>query len=98
MPENAIFLGDFNFKPTDPEYPKIVGPWSEQYGRVIPLAGFVDSWVASGHEQDEGITCDGMRIDYIYLSTALAPRIRKTWIDTEAAGSDHQPYYCEIDL
>lgn len=98
MPQDAILMGDFNFEPTDPEYPKIVGPWSEQHGRIIPLASFVDSWTASGHDEGEGITCNGKRIDYICASSALAPRIEKTWIDIEAAGSDHQPYWCEIDL
>lgn len=98
MPEDAILLGDFNFEPTDPEYPKFTGPWSEQHGRVIPLAGFVDSWVTAGHDEREGITCDDKRIDYIFASSTLAPRIQSARIDADAIGSDHQPFWCEIEL
>jgi endonuclease/exonuclease/phosphatase family metal-dependent hydrolase len=96
MPENAILMGDFNFKPTDPEYAKFVGPWSEEYGRVIPLAGFVDSWVAAGHDEQEGVTCDGKRIDYLFASSPLAHHIQSAAIDANATGSDHQPYSCTI--
>jgi endonuclease/exonuclease/phosphatase family metal-dependent hydrolase len=96
MPERAIVMGDFNFEPTDPEYEKFVGPWSDEYGRVIPLAGFVDSWVAAGHGEQEGITCDGKRIDYAFISSSLKGLAKKAWVDSNAAGSDHQPYWCEI--
>ena len=98
MPKDAILMGDFNFEPTDPEYPKVVGPWSQQEGRISPLNGFVDSWVAAGHGEEEGLTCDDLRIDYIFVSSGHAPAIRSSWIDSEANGSDHQPYWCEIDL
>jgi endonuclease/exonuclease/phosphatase family metal-dependent hydrolase len=96
MPENAILMGDFNFTPDDPEYEHFVGPWSEDYGRVVPIEGFVDSWVAAGHDEREGVTCDGKRIDYIFMSSALEAHIAKVRIDVAAAGSDHQPYWCEL--
>ena len=94
MPEQAILMGDFNFEPTDPEYERFVGPWSERFGRMVPLTGFVDSWVAAGHDEREGKSCEGIRIDYIFLSSALAPHIEHAWIDSEAEGSDHQPIGC----
>ena len=97
MPEHAMFMGDFNFEPTDPEYEKFVGPWSDQYGRVTPIDGFVDSWVAAGHNEQRGVTCDGKRIDYLFASSPLAARIENVWIDGDADGSDHQPYWCELD-
>jgi len=96
MPENAILMGDFNFEPMDAEYAKVVGPWSRQHGRVIPINGFVDSWTATGHDEREGVTCDNIRIDYLFASSALAPHIRSAWIDSDAMGSDHQPYWCEM--
>jgi endonuclease/exonuclease/phosphatase family metal-dependent hydrolase len=96
MPDEAIFMGDFNFQPSDPEYEKFVGPWSEAYGRLVPLAGFVDSWVAGGHREREGVTCDGARIDYAFLSSSLSAHIESVWIDSEADGSDHQPYWCSL--
>ncbi len=47
-------------------------------------------------------TCHGLhagqRIDYCFLSTPLLPRLRRCWIDEDAAGSDHQPVWTELDL
>jgi exonuclease III len=31
-------------------------------------------------------------------SASLAPRIKRAWIDNDAAGSDHQPIWTEIEL
>ena len=98
MPNDALLMGDFNFEPQDEEYARLTGPWSRQYGRVTPLDGFVDSWVATGHDEKEGITCDGKRIDYIFASSALANRVQSAWIDHDAEGSDHQPCWCSMDL
>lgn len=104
MPDVAVLMGDFNFPATSPLYEKFVGPRSPEYGRMNNRAGFVDAWVASGHGEHEGVTCDspnltaGKRIDFCYVSTPLAKRIKKTWIDNEAKGSDHQPIWTEFDF
>jgi endonuclease/exonuclease/phosphatase family metal-dependent hydrolase len=97
-------MGDFNFQPTSPLYARIVGPFSPEYGRMNPLEGFVDAWVASGHGERDGVTLPpsggnpGQRIDYCFVSTSLLARVRACWIDGEAAGSDHQPFWTELDL
>ncbi len=98
MPGDALLMGDFNFQPQDEEYARLTGPWSEQHGRVTPLDGFVDSWTAAGHAERSGNTCKTKRLDYIFASSSLADRIRSAWIDHQAEGSDHQPYWCAIDL
>ena len=99
MPSDAILMGDFNFDWNSPEYDRIVGPLSASYGRLNRATGFVDAWVAGGHREEEGATIpSGRRIDYCFLSPALAARVRSCWIDMEAAGSDHQPLWVEIDL
>ena len=99
MPADAILMGDFNFEHGAPEYARIVGPQSAKYGRLNNLTGFVDAWVAARHREDEGATiATGARIDYCFVSSALAPRIRSAWIDTAASGSDHQPVWIEMDL
>ena len=47
----------------------------------------------------EGATIPaGRRIDYCFLSPALAARVRSCWVDMEAQGSDHQPLWVEIDF
>ena len=99
MPAEAILMGDFNFEHGAAEYARLVGPQSAKYGRLNHLTGFVDAWVAAGHREDEGATIDsGARIDYCFVSSALAPRVRSARIDTGASGSDHQPVWVEMDL
>jgi endonuclease/exonuclease/phosphatase family metal-dependent hydrolase len=99
MPVDAILLGDLNFEADAPEYARIVGPATTQYGRLNCLTGLVDAWVAAGHREDEGATIPaGKRIDYCLVSATLAPRVRSSWIDANATGSDHYPLWTEIDL
>jgi endonuclease/exonuclease/phosphatase family metal-dependent hydrolase len=99
MPAEAIVMGDFNFEWSATEYDRLVGPLSARYGRLSHLTGFVDAWVAAGHRENEGVTADnGKRIDYCFVSSALASRVKSARIDTAATGSDHQPVWVEIDL
>ena len=88
MPEPAILLGDFNCGPGSPTY------------RAIRDAGFADALQLAGLAADEGITFPGstppLRLDHIFLSSALAPRFRRAWIDADASGSDHQPVWLEL--
>jgi endonuclease/exonuclease/phosphatase family metal-dependent hydrolase len=103
MPREAILMGDFNMLASSPLYERIVGPMGP-YGRMNNPEGFVDAWVAAGHREDEGVTCNsgssstGHRIDYCFVSTALAGLIRSARIDEDAQGSDHQPIWTEIDF
>ena len=104
MPRDAVLMGDFNLVPSSPLYDRIVGPLSPEYGRMNAIEGFVDAWVATGHGEREGVTFPGddteppQRIDYCFVSTPLLPRLRAAWIDGDAAGSDHQPVWTELDL
>jgi endonuclease/exonuclease/phosphatase family metal-dependent hydrolase len=106
MPAEAVILGDFNLVAGSPEYESLVGPKDRDfgYGRVDTGHRLVDAWVATGHAEAEGITFPatkgydrGYRIDYIFTTLGLAPRLKKCWIDGEAQGSDHQPVWAEMD-
>jgi exonuclease III len=68
--------------------------------------GLVDAWVAAGGaEQDPAAwTCNSCeppqrhrRIDHCLLSTEMAHRVRRCWIDHAATGSDHQPLWVELE-
>ena len=104
MPREAVIMGDFNLTSASPLYQRLAGPMSPQFGRMTNLDGFVDTWVAAGHREDEGVTClsgslnRGNRIDFCFASAALATGVTRAWIDEEADGSDHQPIFAEIDL
>jgi endonuclease/exonuclease/phosphatase family metal-dependent hydrolase len=98
MPADAMLLGDFNFEWSAPEYDRIVGPRTERYGRLNRLTGFVDAWTAAGHPENAGATRNGERIDYCFVSSALASRVRSCHVDVDALGSDHQPVWVEMEL
>ncbi len=107
MPRQAVLLGDFNMTPDSTEYALLAGPRHRTAGRLGLQDGFVDAWVASGHGEQEGVSWiagpddhDNIdrRIDYCFVSATLADRVRATWIDDAAQGSDHQPVWAELDL
>jgi endonuclease/exonuclease/phosphatase family metal-dependent hydrolase len=104
MPAQAVFMGDFNMTADSPLYERLVGPMAREYGRMTALDGLVDAYVAAGHAEDSGNTCDStanrklFRIDYCFASSSFADRIKRAWIDDKAQGSDHQPIWTEIDL
>ena len=102
MPREAILLGDFNLEPDSEEYARLAGPPSAYGGRIANPEGFVDAWTAAGHPEDAGITADihgrPVRLDYCFVSTPLAGRIRSARVDDDACGSDHQPLWVEMEL
>jgi endonuclease/exonuclease/phosphatase family metal-dependent hydrolase len=99
MPAEAMLMGDFNFEWSAPEYDRIVGPLTGQFGRLNRLTGFVDAWVAAGHREDTGASMSsGGRIDFCFVSSALATRVLSCRIDGDAVGSDHQPVWVETDF
>ena len=103
-PDDVILMGDFNFTVDSREYDLLVGAADPVFGRVRQSGRFVDSWTAAGRGEDTGVTCDhpdlegGERIDYGFLSPSLAGALKNAWIDEAAQGSDHQPYWFELDL
>jgi endonuclease/exonuclease/phosphatase family metal-dependent hydrolase len=107
MPAEAILMGDFNLKPGSPEYETLVGPKDPDfgYGRVDVSHRLIDAWVATGHDESDGITFpaapergydQGHRIDYVFVTLGLAQRLKSCWIDSDAPGSDHQPVWVEM--
>lgn len=98
MPRQALFMGDFNFTPGSAEYTAMVGPMTTHHGRLLSTDGLVDAWTVAGHEEAAGITCDGKRLDYLFLSANLRHRVRSVRIDETAEGSDHLPVWMELDV
>jgi len=102
LPREAIFMGDFNMEPDSAEYSRITGPVSPYGGRVTNPHGFLDAWVVAGNHELDGVSAgiDGrdVRLDYCFVSASLGDAITGARIDGQAAGSDHQPLWVEIDL
>ena len=107
MPESFVLLGDFNLEAKDPEYDYLVGPRDGDLGRISSHEEFIDSWVATGHDEDEGVTytppdptsndAQGSRIDYAFVDCSMQNRVLGARIDEAAQGSDHQPYWIDLD-
>jgi len=105
MPESFVLLGDFNLESKDPEYGYLVGPQDGELGRISSREDFIDSWVAAGHEEGEGVTYidttsseeKGMRIDFAFVDESMQNRVVGAEIDEHAEGSDHQPYWVELN-
>ena len=102
LPREAIFMGDFNMESDSEEYARIAGPVSPYGGRITNPHGFVDAWVAAGNQEGDGVTAEidgrSVRLDYCFVSASMGAAVGAARIDGEAAGSDHQPLWVEIDL
>jgi len=104
VPPEFLLLGDFNLTPQQAEYACIVGEADYFYGRQRTGGFLVDSWVAAGHAQDAGLTWfdeaqqfrSGLRLDYVFVTPGLAPRVRSARIDADNPASDHQPVWVEL--
>jgi endonuclease/exonuclease/phosphatase family metal-dependent hydrolase len=102
-------MGDFNTLPDSETYRLLAGHHEPDYGLVSYVDEFVDSlalvpddavhtpytyWTDQAERNDQ----TKQRLDYCFVSTELAERVRHTHADTGAEGSDHFPYWVEIDL
>ena len=89
--KSAIVTGDFNLKPDDPNYQKMLD------------GGFVDAWAALNPRRERENTFhlyDGETpycCDYVFVTADLVPRLRSIRIDKETQASDHQPVMLELD-
>ena len=106
MPEAFVLLGDFNLEAKDPEYDHLVGLLEGSHGRTASKDKFIDTWVALGHDENDGVTYsadpssgdgEGMRIDYAFVDGSMRERVLGARIDAAAQGSDHQPYWIDLD-
>ncbi len=102
MPDNALLLGDFNMDPEAPEYAQLIAGGA---GRNGAEPAFVDAWAAAGRGAEPGHSYINpperaeradSRIDYCFVSPALAPKVRACHVDLAAKGSDHQPVWTEF--
>jgi len=103
-PEEFILMGDFNMVQNSPEYVLMTGADDPAEGRQIVTHHPVDAF-SFGHGVPENAVSwvddhkpqNNRLIDFAFLHSALASRVRKTWIDRDAKGSDHLPVWLELD-
>jgi endonuclease/exonuclease/phosphatase family metal-dependent hydrolase len=103
----AILCGDFNMAASDPAYDEIgqafVDPALTAGG--TPARRLQDAWPLAHPERPHDPTFrlfdrtygpDPMACDFIFVSDALAPRVRKVEVDLRTQASDHQPVLIEL--
>ena len=104
-PLAAIWMGDFNSEPGSEEYLAITGR-NPYHPSAAYLDGFVDAAVAAGGDASAGHTHTRIhqgkkqkrRLDYCFVGSMLAGRVRSLRVDTDCTASDHFPVTVEIDL
>lgn len=96
---SAILTADFNMRPEDPLKKRIEAPFANG------APALVDGWIAMNgdaphppsfciHDQRYGKPhC----CDFIFVTSDLAPRIKRIDYDVETQVSDHQPVFLELD-
>lgn len=95
VPASAIVAGDFNFTAVHPEYLLVCGP-VDQPATAGHLA---DAWIAAGNVEGQVESCPGDgRIDHVFITHDLVPKVKKAWIDDAIPASDHWPVFVELDL
>ncbi|WP_352812346.1 endonuclease/exonuclease/phosphatase family protein [Mesorhizobium sp. M0293] len=110
VPDEAILLGDFNFRPGDPPYELLVGCHHPRLGRVIDKdTGLIDAWVTAGNAEDgadkggndatfhpNGVGNLGYRVDYCFLSNTISHLVESCEVISDCMYSDHFPLYVRL--
>ena len=106
-PEHTLIMGDFNCTVESAEYIRFAGEIDPVYGRGLHSEDLLDSWNVAKNQIGEANTwwpdppqrapAIPIRLDYCFVSSGLSSRISKAWVDSNARGSDHKPYWVEID-
>jgi endonuclease/exonuclease/phosphatase family metal-dependent hydrolase len=106
-PVNTVVMGDFNSTAESSEYVRFVGEADPLFGRGVHSSSLVDSWSVAAEtrgspetwwpDPPDRLPGHPLRLDYCFVSTELAARVKSCWVDTNAVGSDHRPYWVEFD-
>ena len=94
---HAILCGDFNLGPSEPEYAVIqqaFGPSSLQ--DAWPLAHGAAPHAPTFRLFDRTYGPEPVACDFVFVSDALAPRVRRVDVDLQTRSSDHQPLLLEL--
>ena len=57
--------------------------------------GLDQRWRPDPPERSPG---HGLTLDYCLVSPELGHKVKRAWVDSSAQGSDHRPYWVELDL
>jgi endonuclease/exonuclease/phosphatase family metal-dependent hydrolase len=94
---SSLILGDFNFEPDSTDY-DLISTKNREHS-----IGLIDSWTASDSRGSIETTCiesDGSpsRLDYMFATEDLGPKIRSARVDHGTRASDHFPLRFALEL
>jgi endonuclease/exonuclease/phosphatase family metal-dependent hydrolase len=96
-PAAGIVCGDFNFKPQDPEHPRMTAALDSGTPRLS------DAWTVAHpgmpHPPTMGVYEEGWPLyccDFLFVTEDLVPRVRSVVVDGDTEASDHQPVVLEL--
>lgn len=105
-PEAFMLMGDFNMLAGSPEYVELAGLPDHEFGMPLSADLAIDAavwlkasgddlvtWVDPKRPHDAG---RHKRIDYVFASASMAASLKRLWVDSAAAGSDHLPVWLEL--
>lgn len=105
LPEAFVLMGDFNMLPGSVEYVGLVGRVDHEFGMPLVASRPVDAaalatsgepattWVDPNRPHDKS---RWKRIDYGFVNAGMASRVKASWVDSAAVGSDHLPVWFEL--
>ena len=89
---HAILCGDFNLPPGAPEHVAIQAPFgSSRLHDAWPLVHGTAPHAPTFRLFDRTYGPDPVACDFVFVSDALAPRVRRIEVDAQTQASDHQP-------
>lgn len=101
-PTEAILCGDFNSKPDDIAYRRMLEPFDDT------TQPWRDAWLHTHPGQPHAPTCamydkeqwpePPFTCDFMLVTEDLTARIRRCEVDADTADSDHQPILLSLDL
>jgi endonuclease/exonuclease/phosphatase family metal-dependent hydrolase len=103
----AILCGDFNMAASDPAYEALQEPFTDP---TLPAGGtpdkrLQDAWPLARPDRPHDATFrvfdrtygpDPIACDFVFVSNALAPRVRRVEVDLKTQASDHQPVLIDL--
>lgn len=103
-PEEFVLMGDFNMVQGSSEYTLMTGELDYAEGRQIVADHPVDVFSLTGGAPEGAVSWidddkpeQNSLIDFAFVHASLSGRVRRSWIDASATGSDHLPVWFELE-
>jgi endonuclease/exonuclease/phosphatase family metal-dependent hydrolase len=94
---HAILCGDFNLPPGAPEVAAIQAPFgASRLHDAWPLVHGTAPHAPTFRLFDRTYGPDPVACDFVFVSDALVPRVRRIEVDAQTRASDHQPVRVEL--